>query len=79
VGVHADALLAHPGQQAVVGGEGLDGGVRDRAPRPEQQEAELVDGDGSIIRDVVEDKAGGLLVEAAVLQVEVRPTVAEAG
>ena len=48
VGVKADAILADPGQQAVVGGQGFDGGVGDGAARAEHDQAELVDRHGSV-------------------------------
>jgi hypothetical protein len=77
VGIKADTLLANPGEQTVVGGECLDGRVGYCAPRPEQNEAELIDGYGSIAREVVKDQAGGFLIELSVFEIEVRPAVTE--
>src|SRR5439155_15897883 len=78
MGIQANAVLADPGEQAIVLGQGLDRGVRDGGAGPEQDHAELVDGDVAVPVLVAIDQTRGRLVERAHLQVEVTPPVAEA-
>src|SRR5579871_2380049 len=78
MGVETDALLANPGEQAIVSGKRLDGGVGDGAARTEQNEAELVDGNRGIACEVMKNQPSGFLIESPMFEIEVRPTVAEA-
>ena len=61
------------------GGFGGHGRMGQGGPRPEREQAELIDRLGRVAGRVVEGQARGFLIETAVLQVELRPVVGTLG
>src|SRR6266849_10693608 len=76
--IEPDGILTDPGEQAIIVGQGLDGGMGNGGAGSQEDDTELIDGDVAVPGFVVKRQSGGGLIERAHFEVEVAPAVAKA-
>jgi len=75
MGVHANPLLADPRDQAMVVRQPMHRRMADADPRPEHQQADLIDRHRRMRIKPVQDEPGRFLIENAAFEIEVTPPV----